>query len=459
MFPARASGRSCASYPSAGRLARPSRSLCLRPVACAASCGDVTVGLDFGTSGARVMAVDAAGQVVADGRREWSSPDECRDSEAWTNTLWALLESLPAAVRARTAAVAIDGTSASCLLVEERCGRTLTTPLMYNDSCAEQLPTLRALAPEGHTVCASTSTLAKLLRWQSEGLVSAGAVLEHQADFLAAALHGRRASSDWHNALKLGYDPGVEAWPQWLRSSTVGHALPRHVLRPGSRTAQLTPATASRLGMPPCCFVAGGTTDSIAAYVAAAGVAGLTPGDAVSSLGSTLAVKLLSASRVDVGALGVYSHRLGDAWLVGGASNVGGAVLRSLFGDDARLNALTSRIDATVQAFDGYYPLLKAGERFPVCDPSMQPVLEPRPQDDALYLHGLLESIARIEKSGYDLLTQYGAPRLRRVITAGGGAQNVKWTAIRQRRLGVPVTSAPQGEAAYGAALLARGAL
>ena len=41
------------------------------------------------------------------------------------------------------------------------------------------------------------------------------------------------------------------------------------------------------------------------------------------------------------------------------------------------------------------------------------------------------------------------------VFTAGGGAQNDKWTAIRERVLGVPVRKAEQTEAAYGAALLA----
>ena len=48
----------------------------------------------------------------------------------------------------------------------------------------------------------------------------------------------------------------------------------------------------------------------------------------MSSLGSTLAVKLLSATPCDDASRGIYSHRLGDLWLVGGASNVGCAVLR-----------------------------------------------------------------------------------------------------------------------------------
>lgn len=57
----------------------------------------------------------------------------------------------------------------------------------------------------------------------------------------------------------------------------------------------------------------------MAAFVAA-GVQ--QPGEAVTSLGSTLAVKLLSDARVDDAATGVYSHRLGDTWLVGAPSSL-----------------------------------------------------------------------------------------------------------------------------------------
>ena len=54
--------------------------------------------------------------------------------------------------------------------------------------------------------------------------------------------------------------------------------------------------------------------DSIAAFLAADVSE---PGAAVTSLGSTLAVKLLSETRVDDADYGIYSHRLGDLWLVG----------------------------------------------------------------------------------------------------------------------------------------------
>lgn len=102
-----------------------------------------------------------------------------------------------------------------------------------------------------------------------------------------------------------------------------------------------------------------------------------------------------------------------------------------------------------------YYPLPAVGERFPVADPNMMPRLHPRPNNDAEYLHGILESIARIEARGYGLLKELGATEVDEVFTAGGGAKNERWTKIRERVLGLPVSRAAQTEAAYGAALLA----
>ena len=87
--------------------------------------------------------------------------------------------------------------------------------------------------------------------------------------------------------------------------------------------------------------------DSIAAFVAA-GVQ--QPGEAVTSLGSTLAVKLLSNTRVDDAATGVYSHRLGDTWLVGAPTHVGSSTL--LLGKEAGdcgTSCRTSCCDAPVQ--------------------------------------------------------------------------------------------------------------
>ena len=49
------------------------------------------------------------------------------------SALFQLLRSLPAAVRARLAAIAIDGTSATTLLVDAGSGEVLAPPKMYDE--------------------------------------------------------------------------------------------------------------------------------------------------------------------------------------------------------------------------------------------------------------------------------------------------------------------------------------
>ncbi|GFR50176.1 hypothetical protein Agub_g12343 [Astrephomene gubernaculifera] len=283
-------------------------------------------------------------------------------------------------------------------------------------------------------------------------------LLLHQADWLAGLLYGmcdpygNAGVSDWNNALKLGYDPASESYPGWLATQPFSPLLPPRVVSPGAPVAPLAPSAAARCGLRPDCLVCGGTTDSIAAFLAA----GVTQaGQAVTSLGSTLAVKLLSTTRVDDAAYGVYSHRLGDVWLVGGASNSGGAVLRRFF-TDQQLRDLTPALNPDRPTGLDYYPLPGPGERFPVADTGLQPRMSPRPKDDAVFLQGLLEGIAQIESDAYHRLAQLGASPLKEVLTAGGGAANPKWSLIRQRLLGVPLRAAEYGEACYGTALLAR---
>jgi sugar (pentulose or hexulose) kinase len=230
----------------------------------------------------------------------------------------------------------------------------------------------------------------------------------------------------------------------------MGVTLPE-VFAPGAPVAPLTEAVLAETGLPTGTLAVAGTTDSTAA-VMATGLLGV--GDAVTSLGSTLVLKVVGEGSVSVPQFGVYSHRLGDLWLIGGASNTGGAVLRRFF-DDEQLRRLSAGIDPDRPSGLDYYPLAAPGERFPVNDPGFAAQLTPRPADDCVFLQGIFEGIARIEHRGYGLLRELGAPQVRRVITVGGGAANSAWTRIRQRLLGVPVAAAAHQEAAYGAARLA----
>jgi hypothetical protein len=131
-------------------------------------------------------------------------------------------------------------------------------------------------------------------------------------------------------------------------------------------------------------------------------------------------------------------------------------VLRQFF-DDTELAALSEGMNPDRPSGLDYYPLPRAGERFPRYDPELAPRVGPAPHDRQRFLQGLLEGIARIEAEGYALLIQLGAPRPTRVLTTGGGSVNKVWEAIRRRALGLPILAAPYQEAAHGAALLALG--
>nr|CAD1818919.1 unnamed protein product [Ananas comosus var. bracteatus] len=371
---------------------------------------------------------------------------------SWKETLFSLLDDIPASYRPYIASISIDGTSATTLIIDSKTGELLSGPFLYNESFPDALPTVTSIAPKNHTVCSGSSTLCKLVSWWSSNNSDKDpALLMHQSDWLLWLLHGKFGVSDYNNALKVvGYDPETDSYPSWLLSQPFSYMLPS-VKAPGTPVGSVKEDITLQYGFPKDCAVCTGTTDSIAAFLA---VRATQPGKAVTSLGSTLAIKLLSTTRVDDARFGVYSHRLDDEWLVGGASNTGGAVLRQLFTDE-QLEELSKEIDPSVPSPLDYYPLPKKGERFPVSDPDMMPRLHPRPERDVEYLHGIFESIARIEAEGYKLLKELGAMEVDEVFTAGGGAKNQQWMKIRERVLGLPVSKASQTEAAFGAALLA----
>lgn len=223
----------------------------------------------------------------------------------------------------------------------------------------------------------------------------------------------------------------------------------------GTVAGRIAPDTADRYCLCPDLALVCGATDSIAAFLATGAGA---VGDAVTSLGTTLVIKVLSDRRIDDPARGVYSHKVGPNWLVGGASNTGGGVLLDHFTPDD-LTRLSARIDPDDPTGLHYYPLSRPGERFPVNDPHLVPVLSPRPASDARFRQALFEGIAEVEALSYRTLEDLAAPRAQRILTVGGGARNVVWQRIRQRIVPADICAAPVFEASVGMALLARSAL
>lgn len=415
------------------------------------------IGIDLGTSGCRAIAIDQQSKIIASSQQALEIPDTTSSlSEQDPHYHWSVVKQVLADLIAQCQhyeiiRIAVDSTSGSVLIANSQ-GHPLTQILMYNDSRAiEQSRQIARVAPAESGAHGLTSGLAKLLYLQKYNDFSANNHLLHQADWINFKLGAPLGLSDENNALKSGYDPVSRCWPDWLNSLTNKALLP-NVVAPGTVIGQLSDEICHDFNLTAPPKLVAGTTDSIAALLA---TGANKVGDAVTSLGSTLVVKLISDKPVFLPEHGVYSHRLGDKWLVGGASNTGGAVLKHFF-DDEELQRLSSLISLDNGTPD-YYPLLDKGERFPINNPNLAPRLTPRPSSDVEFLHGLLVGIAKIEHQAYQVLEQAGSAAVKSIRTVGGGAANPIWQTIRQQMIPVSFVTAEQTGAAFGAARLAQG--
>ncbi|MGC2083316.1 MAG: FGGY-family carbohydrate kinase [Bradyrhizobium sp.] len=411
----------------------------------------LAIGIDLGTSGARAVAMRADFSIAAHSAVALDRFGENARSPSiwWAAVSAALMELLSRIDRAAVRSVAVDGTSGTLLAIDSA-GRPLSEPLMYNDKVADHaIPALiDREAPEASAARGPTSGLAKALSFQHlPGVVA----LLHQADWIAGQFSGRFDTSDENNALKTGYDAVARCWPDWITAAGMRMELLPRVVTPGSVIGPLMKGVADQFGLPRDTVVVAGTTDGCASFLAT----GATQiGDGVTALGSSLTIKILSDRPISAPHYGIYSHRLGDTWLAGGASNSGGAVLARHF-RLSRIIELSAAIETDTETGLDYYPLAAPGERFPIADPDLPPRLTPRPTDDGEYLKAMLEGIAAIEALGYQRLAELGAPRLNSVRSVGGGAANPVWTAIRKRKLAVEFLPPTSAEAAAGAARLA----
>lgn len=374
-----------------------------------------------------------------------------QNPELWWQALCTALRSLRDSIDlADIQALAIAGTSGSALLTDAE-GRPLAPALMYNDlRPAEIAQAIARRAPPESAARGRGSALARLLWWKRM-LPPGTRHFLHQADWLAGQLCGRFGVSDENNSLKLGYDPVARSWPAWLDALEVRRDLLPEALPPGTVTGSVSALAHEQTGLPTGARVHLGTTDSIAATLAAGAS---DPGDGVTALGTTLAIKLISEQPVFHAKHGIYSHRIGGRWLAGGASNSGGAALARYFSlkEIERLSPLLHPEQPT--GLD-YHPLPAIGERFPIADPDLASRVEPVLDDRACFLQGFLEGIASLEARGFALLHELGAPKLITIRSVGGGSKNPAWTRIRERTLRLTMTPARYPHAAAGAALLA----
>jgi sugar (pentulose or hexulose) kinase len=442
-----------------------------------AGSADYVIGVDMGTQGIRAMAVASNGTVVA--RASVPLPPETpgtapagifeQDAEEWWHATCSVLGQL--GERLTMAGIAPDAVKTLCVagtsgtfVPLDSSHRPLRPALMYSDSravnevqrCNSVLSDLTAKLGYRFN---SSFALPKLLwlcehepeTWEHTTLIA------HQVDYIIGRLTAVWGVSDYTNAFKTGYDLLAEHYPSHI-AGDLGVSLERlpRVVPPGTPIGPLMPSIANALKLSPRTLVVAGLTDGCASQFAAGATE---PGDWVSSLGTTLTIKGVSAELVKDPQGRIYCHRHPErGWLPGGASNTGGEILAQRF-PDADLAAYDTRAAALVPTSLLAYPLVRHGERFPFVAPNAEGFIVA--ESDLLQLHpdlvytAYLEGVALLERLAYEVVTELGAPVVGPIRTVGGAAHSNLWLRIRASACNRPFIVPVVADAAMGAAVLA----
>jgi sugar (pentulose or hexulose) kinase len=415
------------------------------------------LGIDFGTTGVRTSIIDENKNEVFNHSVVISNPISQSSLVYQNPNLWweAFIQNITFLKNKvdlnDISKLSIDGTSGTVLLTDEH-GLPLTNALMYNDaSSVEEAKFVEKVSNNHPIVSSPTNALVRALSLTKQQNLTNFKIL-HQADWIASKIINEFKYSDENNALKLGYDCVDRKWPDWFDKLPIKLNNLPEIKIPGQVMGLLNNKELIDLGFNKKTEIIAGTTDSIAAFLA---TGANKSGEAVTSIGTTLVVKAISDKPIFNKEFGIYSHRLGDKWLAGGASNVGGKIIKELFND--KIDILSNQLDPNNLLNLNYYPLAQTGERFPINDPNKSPVLTPRPESETEFFQAVLEGITGVEKLSYEKIVEIGGSYPKTIFTIGGGSKNAKWNEIRKKILNVELKIPLSNDAAFGSALLAMG--
>ncbi len=400
------------------------------------------LGIDLGTSGVQIALINADAELIHQSKEEYCNGVQF--PEDWQSCCSSLIGDIPKKLKQKIKALSVDGTSGTLLACDKK-GRPISLALPYNISCPEQKQFLAELIPEGGIASSINSSLARTLRLIDQH--GPNILIRHQADWLCGWFLNNWQWGEEGNNIRLGWNLIKQSWPQRFANLPWKESLPS-IINSGNILGKLDVKICKVLELPEELIVISGTTDSNAAVLAA----NPKPEDGITVLGSTIVLKCFVEQPLT--GIGITNHRVGGKWLCGGASNAGGAVIRKFF-SPKEIKELSRQINPELNSGLMLRPLPFKGERFPIEDPYLEPILEPRPISDSLYLHGLFEGLARIEAQGWEALQAIGVPKPRRVITLGGAARNPQFRRLRERTLRIPIHSC-SNPPALGVALLAR---
>ncbi len=398
-------------------------------------------GLDFGTSGARISIIDLNKELIYSNSVPYLYNFE--NPNSWINSCKKLLDSLPITVKSNLSKLAISGTSGT-LTASSLKGEPIGEAIPYHQACNEHKILLESLTAGQEHLRTPYSSLAKALNLIDK--YGTNILLRHQSDWITGWFLKDWTHGEEGNNLKLGWDLTKESWPKSYLNTTWLKCLPK-IIKSGEIIGQINCDIAKRFNLNKKLILISGTTDSNASLIAA----NLGKEDGLTVLGTTIVVKKIINKPIKV--QGVTTHRVSGNWICGGASNAGCGIL-SKFYSDLEIKELSRQINPSKNTSLNLLPLNSKGERFPVNNSNLEPILGPRPVSDSLYLHALFEGLANIELKGWEKLCELTGSLPKKIITIGGGSKNPQWRKIREKIINIPIVSCNKNTS-FGTALIA----
>jgi xylulokinase len=434
--------------------------------------GLVFLGIDLGTSGVKVAAVDEQGHVAAQGsaalglRRPhplWSE----QDPEDWWAAAAVAVRALPRDVRRAVRGVGLSGQMHGAVLLDDR-SQVLRPAILWNDGrSVRQCLELERLEPRSRAITGNLAmpgfTAPKLLwvREHEPDVFARTATVLLPKDYLRLRLTGEKISDMSDAAGTLWLDVERRAWSEAMLQAT--GLTPAHMpsLVEGTQPAgSLRADIAAQWGLRPV-TVAGGGGDNAASAV---GLGVISPGQAFLSLG-TSGVLFVVTDRFKPNAdraAHAFCHALPERWHQMAVMLSAAAALDWAAGLAGFAQVPAAAQAAAARGLGRHTPLFLpylSGERTPHNDALARGVFFGLSADTgpADLVVAALEGVALAFADGLDTLIQSGGNPLD-LSAVGGGSRLDYWLTLIASALGHPLSRRSGGEAgaALGAARLAR---
>ena len=459
------------------------------------------LGIDYGTGGCKVTAIDESGAFAGEASVEYRTYHEHpgwseQEPADWWTSLCAALKKLAAkgVDLGSVAACALDGSTHNAVLLgssgstaldhvlRDGSFRPVRRTIMWTDQRATaECEALRAESGERifatcYQMPAPTWTLPQMM-WLKANEPEALARTEHVLfvkDYVRCLLTGEAATDRieaqgtlmWAMPGKPG-DPG--AWDAELvaRSGLAMSAMPR-IIEPTDIAGRVTAAAAAETGLPEGTPVVCGSSDSA---VEDYGAGAVEPGDLIIKLATAGNVNSMTASAHPHPRTLTYSHIVPGMWYSVSATNAAALCMRWMRdafyvagrdgSDKGDIKDVYSLIDreasgSPVGANGVFFHPYLQGERCPYWDADLRASFTGASISSTRgdFARALMEGVAFSLRDCYRTLEEMKLPA-RRIFLIGGGARSKLWSEIVANVFNCAVAVPEPGDASFGAALLA----